>query len=122
MQTTLRRHCRSVFTSVVGGVAALTLIGCSVAATGTEAPEQPAAEQPAAEDVQAFWADESTSAVIIEFERDGQLETVGGEIPEGLLSCAADGKIAISSKSPDPGIGVLLSFVPETPVAVSIWA
>ena len=101
---------------------ALGASGCAVIPVADVSSETtpPVIEQepPAPE---APWGSDDGSTVVIEFERDGETHTVRGEIPLGLISCQADGKIAIASKLPDPGIGVMFQYEAATPVSTSAW-
>lgn len=117
-----KKHASALCAGVAGLLLTLGASGCAVMPIADVPSEKtsPAIEQePPAPG--APWGSEDGSTVVIEFERDGETHTVRGEIPLGLISCQADGRIAIASKLPDPGIGVMFQYEAATPVSTSAW-
>lgn len=101
-------------------VIVFALCGCTATLPGISDAPTPAIEQPTVEP-KAPWATDNIPTVVMEFDQDGESHTLSGEIPIGLVSCSESGLIAIGSEPPDPGIGVLFSFEPDTAIVVSSW-
>lgn len=110
---------RRIRAALAASIVLVALSGCSSAppsTSGTDEPTEPPAASP-----EAPWGSDDTPTAVIEFEKDGESHTLSNEIPSGLLSCPDSGVVVISSRSPDPIVGVSFGLEPDTAVDTTVW-
>jgi hypothetical protein len=110
---------RRIRTALAASIALLALSGCASAGPSASVTDEPSATPSASPE--APWGSDDTPTAVIEFEEDGESHTLSHEIPSGLLSCSDSGVVVISSRSPDPIVGVSFRFEPDTPIDTSVW-